>query len=603
MVTIPKIQRIQPSATMPQNERINLKVENNAQDILQRTNAVVGLVETGADVYQKFEDQTINTLSAEAERDYTAWNNQELTKLKSIQGDPTDAYQKYEEAATIKYNEILEKRPDVSERVKRHLTANLNKVSESQRVNMMKQRGAQQETYQNNLYESSLKLKRNNLNDSAGFIRKGDPGSYMMFDETISDISTTIAKRAVDKGLGQVVDPDSKDYDHMYRNEDGNLVKVKLNDIAKVRRAKELSEGIYASINSMNAAGYKDEAREAYQRYAPYMETRAKTALDNKFKTGEVKTQAYEEIQKIEGKSEQDQMRAIESIEDAELKSEVLKIKDTNDNRRENIRNRKYKANYNTLANRVIEKMNSGTPYFGLADLEADPVYREVWDNLDPKGKKAIIDSVQTPKQTDPQALARVQSLFIGEDPENQLEGMDAATFQTYLSGLGTVDRRKYSDKFLKLNTQSAAGERTAMKRAGKMLEEQFLADDHIRRDKYGKISGDDEITLIRARQKLIDYMDDQGPMSEKEMKDFVIEFSAAEVKGQTFSPAPRNVFNSGPRGRPNAQTVAPASKNEVVLSNNELSSMKREFRRINGYFPSNTDEKFKNFVTSRRGN
>ena len=188
-VTLPSLQRIQPSKALPANERINLKVNDSASGILNQTQAVAGLAKEGADLYYDIEDSKIQQLSLSAEQEYSAWNTEQLQKLKSYEGDPTDAYVEYDKAAKEKRDAILAARPDLNDRVRSHLTANLDKAVNSQNMAAMKQRGAQQETYDNNNFEEGIKLKKNNLRTSASYIRKDDPGSFMPMDDNINYLS------------------------------------------------------------------------------------------------------------------------------------------------------------------------------------------------------------------------------------------------------------------------------------------------------------------------------------------------------------------------------------------------------------------------------
>lgn len=597
-VQVPEIQRFQGGGGLPQNERIQIKSADQSQNILSRTNAIGNLAEKGADIYQEFENDKIKQLTQEAEMEYKTWNDEQLTKLKNYEGDPTDIYNQYETAAKEKYDSILAARPDLNDRVKRHLTAGLDNIAGNERVTVLKQRGAQQETYANNLYESNVKMKKDNLGTTASFIRKDDPGSYLEFDKNLAEIRTTIAQRSIDKGLGEVLPEDAKSWSHMYTDPEGKVVKVKLNDIAKQRTAKELSEGVSSSINSMIAAGYTQEAEQAREKYKAYLDPKSAASLDNKFKTAGVKQTAYDEVSNIEGKSESDQMRYIESIKDPEVKSEVLKIKDTNDRRRENIRQRQFDRNYETLGSRILAKQNSGNPFYGMADLENDQGYKALYDRMDVKGKKAIEQMVIAPKTTDPKAEIALQNMFFGEDPDNKIEDMTPETFNSHLVGLSKSDRNKYTNMYNRAKNPSSGEESASLKRAGSMLQEQLLVDGHITKNKFGKLSADDEITYLGAKNRLIDALDKQGPMSAKETKDFVKSFSVEEIKGKIYSPAAKTPFNA-PSNTPKASPITPVAGKEkqVVLSQKQLLQLQKDFRKQYGTFPSMNDPKFKTFV------
>lgn len=597
-ISVPRLQRIQPSESLPANDRIQMQAPDVSSTITSRTNAVASLAAEGVDLYYDIEDSKITQLSQEAEQEYTVWNNDQLQKLKSYEGDPTDAYAAYEESAAQKQNEILTKRPDLNERVKSHLTTNLNKTVEGHRVQAMKQRGAQQETYANNLYESSVKLKKDNLGVSAGFIKKDDPGSFLPFDENIADIKTTIAKRGMEKGIAKRLPDDAKSWNHIYKDEEGKMVKVELSDIAKQRAAKELSEGVGASINSMIASGYTEEAQAAYDRYKSYLDPKTTATLNNKFETSTVKTSAFNEIGRIESLPPSQQMQAIESIQDPKLKSEVLKIKDTNDARREHMRDRREKANFEVLGNRVLNKMKSDTPFFGMADLESDPVFKATYDRLDVKGKKAILAMVDAPKDSDPKAKVRLQNLMFGLEGKN-IEDLTPLEFADYKKGLSKADQAKADTKYEKLKNPSSGEKNSIYKVAGLELQESLIMSGDIEENKYGKIAGDDKITLLKAQDRLEQEIETGGLRTRKEIKEFINAQRANLIKENYTSAVTKKSVNAPPPKDP--ASTAPAKTNEIVLSPTEIISLKKKFRDANGYIPVKNDPKFQTFIQNNK--
>jgi len=588
-VQLPSLQKIQPSAALPANERIDVQARDQSSNILSRTNAIGNLAEGAVDLFDTIEDTQVQNLSLKAEEEFTTWNNDKLAKLKNYEGDPTDGYKEYETEAADKYDEILNARPDLSERVRSRLDANFSKAASGQRMAAMKQRGAQQETYNNNVFEAGIKLKKDNLGVSAGYIQKDDPSSFAPMDDNINEIRNTIIQRGLTKGTVTRL-PDDAKTGQIYKDADGKIVRVEMSDIAKQRTAKELSEGIGASLTSMVASGYETEAKQAYERYQAYLDPKTKTSLQNKFKTAGVKSTAFEEVARIEAAGG-DQLSKIDAIKDPEVKSEVLKIIDTNQARREHFRKRKEEKNYQVAAKHIQSKMMSGNPYFGDADLENDPVVKATFDNMNANDQKAIRAMVLAPKNTDPKSEIKMQQLIFGE-LDIELKDMDPLEFAKYTAGLSKADKNKYTNIYNKAKNQTGGEESASLKRAGAMLQDQFLIDGHISRNKYGKIAGDDEITLLAAKTRLIDAMDKQGPMSAKEAKDFVKEFSAAEIVGKTFNPTvKRNVTAPPPT---DASATAPANKNEIILTPKRKTELKKQYRdTVTGKFPSDSDPKF----------
>ncbi len=596
MVQVPRLQRIQNSPAQPANDRINLQARDQASNILGNTQAITGIAKEATDLYYDIEDQKITQMSYEAEQQYKEWNATKLGQLKSFEGDPTDAYAQYDEEEKEKFEELINARPDVSERVKNNLKANLTKVQNSQRIAVLKQRGAQQETYENNLFESTVKLKRDDLSVNAGYVRKDDPGSFLLFDQGLADVKTVIAQRAVKKGTAEVLPEDAESWTHAYRDAEGKVIKVKMNDIAKQRVAQELSKGVVTSIENMIASGYTDEAKLMQERYKGYIDPINAGKLKTKFKDVDIKDEAFAFMGGINGKNEADQMAAIDKISNPELRSEVLKIKDTDDNRRESIRKRQQESNYNVLANRVLEKMNSPNPYYGMADLENDPLYKQTWDKLDPKQKKTILESVKAPDKTDEKAEIAIQNLFFGNDENYQLDTIPPEQFQTYLTGLNSADRKKYTNEYNRLRIESAGEQRSTFKRAEKMLSDQLFLIGYLKKNDYNAFDQRSQKRMIEANNELMDYLSTQNTanMSDKELKDFVIKYSAAKAKDEAFSPPPRPTFKPVNTSNSNAQsTVNP----EDSLSQSEKLRLRRAYKTEFGEWPNLQSQDYQDFL------
>lgn len=603
-IRIPSLDRIDSAGTQPRNERINFQARDNAKLIQQRTQQVNQLVETGAELYQDFEDSKIKQLSYEAEQEYTNWNNEQLNKLKSIQGDPTEAYTEYDKAAQEKFDSIISQHPDASDRVKRHLQSNLNKTTEMQRAYALKQRNGQVEKYKHNLYESQLKLKSDTMSDSASFIQEGDPSSFFPFDQNIKETKDIITNRALEQGLAEKLPEDAKKFDHVTRDEEGNIVKYKINDIAKQRMAVELSKGVSESIESLIASGYNEKAKMLFERYEGLVDTRTKAKLNKKFDEADVKSDAYKKLAEIRNLPEDQQIAAIEQETNLEVRTELLKIKDADDRRIDNLRQRQQDANYERLSNQVFEKMNSNNPYFGIADLENDPTYKKTWDNLSAKQKKAVTQMIEAPKKTNPDAQVKIQGLIFGQDPNYDLETITPQKFnEEFLVGLSDSDRKRYTRMYENLRQQSSGEQRAMHKRAGELLKDQLILNGFVEENDYGRLDQRDKKKLIEANNALIDHMSSQyGTWSDKQLFDYVREYSAKVKKREIFNPQRKNVFRpSTTSATPTQNETRRNTNDDVMLNAREMRNYALKFRQQNGYFPSPSDPKFKQYIQNNR--
>jgi len=543
-VQIPRLQRVQSSQQLPER-RIRATVKSQAGDILSRTETLGKLAETGLDIYEKVENEKIDQLGNEIEQEYSVWNAEQMEKLKSFKGDPTDSYAQYEVEETEKYNELLGKREGLSERVKRGLKSRLDKVKSSARIQLLHQRGAQQATYENNLYESTLGLKKQGLPASASLIRPDVPESYGDFDKNIGEIKTIIAKHGLKNGTVSLVDKDAKG-DHAYFDADGNVVKVAFSNQAKLRAGKEVSEGVKNSIDAVIAGGYKENAKAMLEKYKNYLDPKSRTDLLKKIKKEDVKEDAFESVGKIEAMPEDKRSSAIEKIKDPEKKSEVLKIMAANESRRAALRKGREDRNHEALSNHLIENRNK---FHGIADLERDPIYKATWDKLSAKQKKAIEEEFKAPRKSDLKALARVQELFLGNDPKYKIETMSAAQFQEQLVGLNQGDRDKMNTRFLSRRTKKGEGRVSdrVYQQASKMLKNKLVGRGLVSLNDYNKLEKDDLIKFNQASDDLNNWLDGfDERATRKDISDYVDDYIHQKIKEDLFDPDERYEEETG---------------------------------------------------------
>ena len=251
--------------------------------------------------------------------------------------------------------------------------------------------------------------------------------------------------------------------------------------------------------------------------------------------------------------------------------------------------------------------MNSERPFFGIADLENDPTYKAVYDRLDVQGKKAIMEMVKAPKETNPEAEAKVQDLIFGTNKNAKpIAEYTAAEFQKMTVGLNKSDKAKYTNQFNKIKNETLPEERSKNNRAEKLLQEQLLAVNYIQKDEYGKYKGKSEIKLIEARNELLDFMDTAPKnMNDTELRKYVQKYAADKKLGQAFAPPPRKVFTETKTETiPQDNSVVQATKKAVVKNMQEMDlaekvaeqKMRSAYRKQFGAWPKVGSVEYNNF-------
>lgn len=599
MVQIPSLQKIQQTDGLAQNPRLNIQAQNSASDIINRVSSINQVAAAGADLYQKVEDGKVKQLSYEAEQEYSMWNTAKLQELKSYQGDPTDAYAQYDIDSKEKLEQIFASRGDLSETVKNRVKANLQRVVDAQNIQALKQRGAQQETYDNNLYESQVKLKRNSMAVNAGYIRKNDPSSYFMLDQTINDIKTTAAERALSKGAGEQVEEGG---DHVYRNDKGEVVRVKLNPVTQQRVASEISLGLKDSISSMISAGYTQEAKEAFERYKPLMDNAAQRTITNKMSQNNFNNEALSEVSKIEALPEDRRDKEIEKIKNPEVKRKTLQYLDDNSRYRENLRRRQIQKNYEALSKNADDLLQSGQ-IVTLSQFEQTEQYKAMWDKLDDKTRKAITQKFNSPNKSSSKALFKVQNAFYNFEEMNKIAGMSNEEFEAeYLVDLKTSDKAKYNELRLKMMNPSNSEQRASMNFADKMIKKSLMTAKIITDSK-----GKENQKRIAEAQKI--YLDYQESLNRALTPEETIKLSnqiASDVirTKSTFGFGGGNFKEFKPIPAPVNNPVKKSTGEFKFESDSQRRELMKEYRKeknVKGFVSSN-DPQFKEWLRRRQG-
>ena len=504
-VNIPRLNRIQPSDTLPSNDRIKGQAQDQSRNILNQTNQIAALGERGIQINKAYEDEKIDNLSSEANQAYAEWSAQKLGKLKAFKGDPTDAYAQYDLDEKEFFDKLMNDKPDLNERVRRGVTSNLAKSQNANRIRVLKQRGYQKEVYENNLFESDVKLKKNDLSVSAGYIKKGDRTSTIEFNQGLSDIKTLIAKRGLKNGTATVVDGDK--FDHSYRSPDGELVKVSYSPMAKERAFKDLNEGVVGAVDVLISSDKPDLARDMMKDYASFIDNKSKAKFEKRLKTTEDKSSARDFLASIRNRSEDDQLKAIDNLKDGEVRSEALKIKQLDTSRRNALRKNQQDRNFEAVDG-VIEELRASGQLYTEKSIEDHPKVKAILGKheLSKTQMRAIRESVKSPKFSEDEALNRVTNLFLG----NEIHKLTPAQLTEAMVGLKEGDKSKFRNKYLSRRSESKGGaEKTSQiyNRAKTLLTDKMY-DSKLIQNVDGFLSDDDFNKLKTAKVELLEYLD-----------------------------------------------------------------------------------------------
>lgn len=588
MVQIPRQKRINSQGGGTGFRPINIQADGGAENITNRTNAIANLGDQVGQLYTQAENDKIRQTSQVYERELKGWSDSRLRDLKGVEGDPTESYARYDTELKAKVDELRDRNPDFSERVKGHIGTQLERFSADERSFMMKQRGAHVDTFKNNNYNATLALKTRELPNFASDINfDSDAGTrYLKYDRKLNEIRTTVAQRGIETGRIQPADP--KDAEYIVTDPDGKEIGVNFDNQSKLRIATEISRGVEDSYKALINSGQLDKAKAFYDKYQGQMTPSKRVKLTGRLKDEERNQNSYKIYDSISTKTKSEQEDAIKNIEDGFVRSKVRNLLEAQKNRLARDRKDREDRNYDSLVKDIV-----ANGYESVADLENSPIYKETWENLSGKQQKAILKDIKPPAETKPETKTKYLEAYLNND----LEGMNINEFLTLTEGLNKRDKTQAETEWKKANTQTDARRGTLFKDAKRNLEQRLVNLRYVDPKEFGAWKRKDGEKMNAAydslREKLESYSAGGNYPSDTEMDKFVADLSNAIKKDElkTFNPV-------NPRlSERNLKLTREGNSNTAIETTpEERKEYLREYRRLNG---SNipTAEQLRDFI------
>lgn len=590
MVSIPRLNRIQPSADRPTG-RIKFKAQDRASSITGRTGALSNLAQEGGRIANAYENEEIDSKSTQDEAEYTVWKAQALDVLKENKGDPTKLYADHDLADEEKRREILGRHKDLSERAIRGITSNFKKVEDSERLTTLNQRGRQKAIFKNNLVKTNLELRGKNLSLKASSVVPGKEGSFFFYGKNIHDITTILAKQGIDNGSVEVLGKDDKRKPtHEFLDADKNVVRVLFNKNSALGLNQELDKRITTSIENLIASGNSDKAVAIQTRYSKSIHPDNHARITKALKVNKDSDESFKVVEGLVGKSKDERNKILKKLT-PEVRHKVKRLEESNAKLRNIRRNRRFKVNHEAL-----DKFVDSSDLHSFEALKDTPQYKKLWPNLDRKGRDAIKDKLDSPTEDDLDALINAQDIITGVHPTLNIEDMDGTDWNKEMAKLSKSTVGSLTTRYLSMKTPKETRQVAFSKRARKALEDQLVSVRHIKIE-FGKIRDQDRRKLIDANNALIDVLHEryeQGEIpSEKELTDFVKELAVSVKRKdlENFKPTPKKF-----------KTVKRKKKEEELpeMSRAEKKEFMLEFMKSNsGNAP--TEDQLNEFIKTSR--
>jgi len=529
-VQVPRLNRFEPQQTQSVG-RAEVSLPNIPAIVQPQMNAVMNIAEQQTAYFQKQEDNAIDTAAKAAANEYNIYLNNELSKARTFKGDPTKVYAQFDEMRETKFNEILNKNPDISSRGKAFIEQKLSQVSSDYQMKRDTAHAGQYYDYDLNVTRASSKLKSEDIANLAGFIDVNKPETFGPIDSLIRGVSATWNTHG--EKFGSVT-----------RDENGQWL---ASDPIKLEIGKDVSDGLVNAINVLNNSGRPELADAMFAKYNDYIDDYKKDTLKKNILDQSQTIKALNVLPKLVGKDDK-QVEAILSKEfkdDPVGKSKAWSELSKRTNERENIQNNIAGKAYKSSFNIVSAKMGSSSPYRSEYEMMTDPTIKPELDKMTPSQLKSLKQLVVAPKDSNPINRNKAFTSFYN----GEFKGMEQATFNEMLVGLNKQDRNRLEKLYQKYNSPLTTPEEIRqMNDLGSNLTKQLQAVGYVsKQQNFNSYSNREQIKITQAQNELMTELGNlPSNMSIADRNKYLQNFAARKKLQKDKEEANSGFFGSG---------------------------------------------------------
>lgn len=557
-IQIPRVERFQQQDTTPASPKLNVDAPNLGKGSSQQLEAVGNIVQDQADYFAKQEKAAVDTASKAAANEYNIYLNAELNKAKLQQGDPAQTYAQFNENMNLKFDEILNKNPNLSEAGRSAVKSHLADVFTNYSMKANTAYSGQYYDYDTKITEDSTTIKSQDIMTESSYINPNDPKSFDKLNSLIKGIRSDYYQHGEKFGLTK-------------RDENGQWEQ---SDALDLKIGKKVSEGLISAINNLNNSNppRPDLAEALYSKYYKYIDIHKQDDVTKRINDKKEKIDIFNAVDKTTTMSP-DQIDSFlnKTFKDnPEAKSQAYEAINSRSRQRQQLRDRSAEQNFKLVSNIVYENMNHPYKAYKSAwEMENDPDITPYYDNLSAKQKSYLKNMIEKPKDSNIETKTKFYESFMNDE----LKGMSPDKFFQLTSGLNKRDAAIAETAWKKYNApQTTAQESRMMRSAMTDLKNELSKTTvgYITVDKFGKVPNEEDRTkLTNAYQDLlVDSEKWPANMSESEKNKKVQEFVANRVKSEVFKPKDSGGLGSWfkPSGATlgNVQTIADQKKSRV---------------------------------------
>ncbi len=593
--------------------RLENNIVNPAPAISQVSQAAEHLGAETLDFANRMQLQAHEAVAQKADLDFELWHQKEMdgdpatgkVGIRFQNGDPTVMYNQLDKDTTAKIEELSNNpdwAPALSSMVAKRLTSRLGQLQ----MKTLTVYGEQQKRYDDSYTDAITKLHQRNLIDTTVHIVPGDSSTLVPFNDAIADIRDPILKQGMRYHTVNPVGPDEKG-NSFYIGDDGKPVNVKVDPATQEQIAKALGEGVYHSIDNLIKDGKPEALKTAkylQDQYGDYVDAFKKGQLQDNMAKAEFTNTAFDLADKARriGLS-----AALKGTSDPQMKAQVLKLTNEQQSEAHAMKERASKDNFDLAMNHVDQVMDSDKPYGGSVTMQSDQFIKNILPNItDAKQREALLARADVrPKESKPAAREKMLNIMANDVASgfaDGYKGMSPATFNLYSTGLNDTDYNDAKKHWKEVNTENGAQRNDKYRQAVTKLNAALIANGVITPNRFtNRITGQDQQIQYAAQRSMTRDLDQRGPMTPKEVDDFVAD-KAAQIKlGKAMPAVPARSWKAtGPVfGNGTPLTDTPTT---YQLDQSDKERWKNKFIKKNGRAPSPITGELDKFIKENGG-
>lgn len=584
-IQLPRISNdipMQPEQS-PKLEQANIDVSTPmARQSAALDNAAENVVKLQTEIRHQEADNTATNKANE----YQIWRQKRLygdpdsgwQGYANIRGrDPKELYAEFDKEEKKKLSELStapqnqEWSPETQNLVNRRLSRH---YVESE-LQTLTQYSHQKRKYDDELTDTRVTLAQHALFNSSAAIDPEDPETFKHIEANIADMRNA----RISQGLGDMSAIRDENGEFIY-NDGVKKETIKMSQMLKLKIAEDISKGLTAATKNL-VDSHEIEKAKALKKWADengYLDTAGLGKLEDRIEKGEFKERAAALANEAYRKND---ASLLDNIKDPRLRLEAKRNYNSEKNIDAQDQKRQAKENYNAAFDYVNSVMRSKNPFADIVQLERDPKYIKLSDNMTPEQKKAIQHMVEAPAKSNPQVKAAVVDFFFNGD----VKGTEPNDFQLKIAGLDKADQRYFYNMYIKRRTMTDSEMDSQYKSLGKAFDEAAFSAGMLR-----KIPGsqnwttDDAIRAPILRQEFLKAVENEGKMSAPERAQFATQWVADKMADREFQRPERKKFNGGRVAPPTPSTTgsdqAPVDQKKQEL----IDSVRANWGSLNGY-------------------